>query len=116
MFEDGSLIQLQTCQMTQLTTKGIPADWIIVENMSHDRLATLPASISDRDMFAFMDMAREYELKAFNAGIDFQKTKGNQLLIEQIRQLELQLKAREKHGDKLADKLNTLLGSQENEA
>jgi hypothetical protein len=75
------LIQLQNANMFQetKTATGDKTDWLVRENLTDEVLATFPSKTSDQDMFAIIHFAREFELKAFNAGIDFakqQKLKG----------------------------------------
>jgi len=73
------LIKLQNANMFQETTRGVKSDWLIRENITGDTLATLSASVSDQDMFKILKFARQFELEAFNAGIQFakdQKLKG----------------------------------------
>jgi hypothetical protein len=54
-------------------SSGDKEDWLVRENVTEEVLHTFPCSVSDKLMFAIMHFAREYELKAFNAGIQFAK-------------------------------------------
>jgi len=68
------LIQLQQANMFQETVKGSKTDWLIRENETNEVLFTLPSTISDKDMFALMRMAKQFELIAFNRGVEYGKT------------------------------------------
>jgi len=75
------LIQLQNANMfqTMSTATGKKSDWLIRENKTDEVLAVLPSNLPDKVMFDIIKFAREFELKAFNAGIQFakdQKLKG----------------------------------------
>jgi hypothetical protein len=74
------LIQLQTANMFQLMhSNGNKENWMIRENITDTVLQEFSSNISDKLMFEIMHFAREFELKAFNAGIQFakqQKLKG----------------------------------------
>jgi hypothetical protein len=73
-------IQLQTANMFQLMhNSGEKENWLIRENMTDEVLHEFPSIVSDKLMFEIIHFAREFELKAFNAGIQFakqQKLKG----------------------------------------
>jgi len=103
------LIELQNCNMHQLTSNAGKSDWQIRENITDNILDVLPNTISDRDIFAIVKFARKFELKAFNVGIDFGKKKGTAPLHDEIRYLKEQLAASIEHSDKLANKLEELL-------
>jgi hypothetical protein len=66
-------IQLQNANMFQLTNNGVKQDWLVRENITDAVLAEFPSGVSDELMFQIIKFARKYELKAFNAGIDFAK-------------------------------------------
>lgn len=87
----SDLIHLQHAVVTQYTKKGIKGEWLVRMNISGTDMATLPNSISDKDMFAVMDFARKFELEAFNAGIAHQKGVENALLRTKIARLAEQL-------------------------
>jgi len=68
------LIDLQNAHVTQITNevKGKSA-WKVRQNITSEDLYDLPANLSEKDVFTVLDFAREFELIAFNAGIQFQK-------------------------------------------
>lgn len=108
------LIELQSAHSTQYTKHGVPSDWYIKENITGKQLHVLPGSISDKDLFAVLDFARIYELKAFNAGIMYAKRQHNAPLVNENRFLREQLAEVLKHDAELAEKLEQLLTTQEN--
>ena len=68
------LIQLASAHVTQFTNDGVKGDWLVRENITSTDLFSLPGRLLEAEVFELMRNAREYELKAFNAGIEFQKT------------------------------------------
>ena len=81
------LIQLSSAHVTQQSIGGEKSEWAIEENITNNRLGTLPRHLSEVDVFAILNLARKYELKAFNSGIDFQKDKNNGYLNDKIKHL-----------------------------
>ena len=81
-------IDLQACNAGQLSTSGVKGDWSINKNITGEVLHMFPASIADKVMFSILDFAKKYELIAFNAGINFQKGKQNEVLASSIVQLK----------------------------
>ena len=102
---DEALIDLQHAHVTQETTSGVKGDWFVRKNISSEDLYTLPATISDKDVFIVLRFARQFELVAFNAGIDFQKGKQNALLRDQNIALAAQLEAAVAHSEMLAERV-----------
>ena len=68
------MLKLQTANAFQETQKGIKQNWILRENITNETLYEFNTpTISDKDMFAFLDFMRSAELDAFNIGIQFEK-------------------------------------------
>jgi len=105
-------IQLQNANMFQETVDNTKQDWIVRENISGVQLATFPANVSDQMMFKIIKFARQYELKAFNTGIQFGKTQVD-THADECAFLKEQLRESIVHSDKLAEKLNQLLNTEE---
>jgi len=103
------LIELQNSHVTQITTHGIPSEWYVKENVTGRRLHSLPETISDRDMTSVMDFAKIFELKAFNAGINFQKGKQNAPLQQRIKALQEELRQVLAHDSYIANLLEKAL-------
>ena len=87
MKQEKELIQLQSAHITQYDT-SVKSDWVVEENITNKVIQRFPGNISDNLMFTILNFARKYELKAFNAGIKFQKTKQNELLHEKVTQMQ----------------------------
>lgn len=81
-------IDLQSAHVTQLTENSVKGEWFVKKNKTGDLLWTFPATIGDPEMFSIMDFVRKYELIAFNAGINFQKGKQNEVLKSTIDKLK----------------------------
>lgn len=81
------LIDLQAANVTQLTHNGVKTNWTVKKNITGETLHTFPPNISDTLMFNILNFAKQYELIALNAGIDFQKKKQNEYLKAQINEL-----------------------------
>ena len=98
-------IPLANANAFQLSEDGKKGDWIIRENATDRELARLNGRISDEDVFAILHFAREYELLAFNAGIDFQKAHLNAAADRQIKGLLSERQAMIQRNEELANAL-----------
>lgn len=98
-------IQLQHCNIYQETTDGAKTDWEVRENITGDVLFTLPRNLTDAMVWDLIHNIREYELKAFNAGIGFQKNKQNSLLTQENDILRAQLAESIEHSNLLAQRV-----------
>jgi len=107
------LIELQQAHMTQYTKDGIKSEWFVRENITDRDLYQFPSTISDQNMFIIMKMAREAELKAFNAGIEFQKNNANKLLATQNKHLISEVEDLRKRNEALNNILTQKLIEQE---
>jgi hypothetical protein len=101
----SDLIQLQHCNVFQEKSKGVKSEWQVRENISGDVLFTLPPDMTDGEVFDLLREVRFYELKAFNAGIQFQKTQQQGSLTAQNEYLKNQLAAMHAHTDQLAERV-----------
>ena len=105
---EKQLIQLQAAHITQHKGKDGNTDWSIEENITNDKLGTLPKHFKDSEVFAVMRFAREFELKALNAGIDFQKDKNNEYLMAKIDKAESIIRELGAENNKLASVLDNM--------
>lgn len=108
-----NLIDLQTAHVTQLTKEGegkLP--WIVY---SEDRrnLAELPGELTESQVFTVMDFAKQYELEAFNIGIEFMKKQKNDEISQIINRGNAQLEELREENQRLANKLEKFIISEE---
>jgi uncharacterized protein YlxW (UPF0749 family) len=80
-------IDLQSSNFTQTTIHGVSGDWRIRKNITGEDLQTFPPSVSDVLMYEILTFAKKFELIAFNAGINFQKDKENEVLAARIQEI-----------------------------
>lgn len=80
----NSLVELADSHVTQHTSGHIKSDWSVFTAGNDKVLQMFPNTHTEQDIFRIMDFAKEYELKALNAGIAFQKDKQNLLLANTI--------------------------------
>lgn len=99
-------IKLSAAHITQHTVDGQKTDWSVEENITNEKLFSLPRNVSDVNAYAILESARKYELIAWNEGIKFQKSKQNEYLTAQINELKIIQKALIKENTKLADVLD----------
>jgi len=102
------VVPLANANANQITSNGVKGDWAIRENITDRELATFNARISDEDMFAILHFAREYELAAFNAGVDFQREKQNSAHKIEVTRLILEQGAMIKRNNELAEAVDRL--------
>lgn len=100
------LIKLQSAHCTQHTSEGVKSDWKVEENATNDNLFVFPPNISDELMFQIMNFARKYELDAFNAGIQFQKGKQNEVLQQTINEQLAVIEALGHDNNRLAESID----------
>ena len=80
-------IDLQSSNYIQTTVHGVSGDWRIRRNITGEDLQTFPPTVSDQLMYTIMEFAKKFELIAFNAGINFQKGKENEVLVSKIKEI-----------------------------
>lgn len=104
------LIDLQSAHMTQHTTDGhTKTDWSVEKNITNEQIFVMPKRLTDKEVFAFMNFAKKYELIAFNKGISFQKDRQNELLVATIKELQINNKGLAEENIRLASILENLL-------
>ena len=113
MEQQKDLIQLATANVTQNTTGHEKTEWIVKENITEATLASLPKHLSESDIFAIIGFARKYELSALNIGINFQKGKQNEVLVNKLKVLESACKEMADENERLSGLLENLIGEKE---
>ncbi|MCD6434849.1 MAG: hypothetical protein J7L15_00445 [Clostridiales bacterium] len=101
-------IKLASAHATQHSKDGVKGDWSIEENITNDRLFTLPKHLSDTAVFSILNSARKYELEAWNSGITFQKNINNDFLSSKIKNLQKINLALIEENERLSDVLDHL--------
>ena len=71
--------ELQTAYATQLNHLGKAGDWIVY-NEDKEELWRFPAHWDEKTVMAAIKLGREFEMKAFNRGVNFQKSKNPQAM------------------------------------
>jgi len=108
------LIELSTAHVTQLTgDNGVKGPWRVSANITNDVLMELDSTYTEKQIFQILDFARKYELIAFNAGIQFQKGLSDihwKKIENGLLRVNKELK---EANDKLASKLDDLIGEAE---
>lgn len=100
-------IDLQSSHITQYAKDGVPnTPWYVRQNITNENLASLPMEFSDEQVRIVLNFAKKYELKAFNAGIKFQKGKQNEFLQLKIVERDNNIKFLEAENEKLAEALD----------
>lgn len=105
--EREEFIDLQSSHITQYSKDGIPhTPWYVRQNLTNDNLASLPMVFSEEQVRIVVNFGKKFELKAFNAGIKFQKGKQNEVLLLKIAERENNIKFLEAENEKLAEALD----------
>lgn len=99
------LVDLANCNAFQEDGDQGKTDWLIRKNKSGETLFVLPKHLKDNDVFTILDFARQYEVIAFNAGIEFAKKQKNVSMHNHIAALTSE-------NEKLANKLVQLIGEE----
>ena len=111
MEDRKELISMSTAHATQLTADSVgKGPWRICKNKTNEVLATLDKNLTEKQVFEFMDVAKKYELEAFNIGIQFQKELSDtywKSIESGLKRVIAELTAA---NDKLADRLDTFIG------
>ena len=81
------LIDLQSANITQISKDGVKGEWKVKKNITGETLGVLSSKITDKDVRQVLNFAKKFELIAFNEGIKLQKTRQNELLTAQIKEL-----------------------------
>ena len=76
------LYDLATCHATQTDAEGKPLSEWIVKNEEAEEIYRLPKEWDEKTVMAAIRFAREFEAKAFNKGVTYQKEKQPQQMKE----------------------------------
>ena len=76
------LYDLATAHATQTDREGKPISEWIVKDEDANELYRLPSRWNEKDVMAAIHFAREFEAKAFNKGVNYQKEKQPQQMKE----------------------------------
>jgi hypothetical protein len=113
MEQEADIIHLQNAHVTQYSGINGKSNWKIRKNITNEDLAELPGHLTEKDVFQILDVARKFELIAFNEGIVLGKKISKNLYEPVIdKYKEFQIIAKEEN-ERLADKLEQLIGSKE---
>ena len=82
--------ELQTAYATQISHLGKAGDWIVY-NEDREELWRFPAHWDEKTVMAAIKLGRDFEMKAFNRGVQFQKDKNP----KKIKDLEAIVKRNE---------------------
>jgi hypothetical protein len=83
--------------------------WRVV-NKDGERLWDLPSCLDERGVMSVIRMGREFELKAFNTGIQFGKEKANAIAKTMLSEKDLQIRSLEAMNEELSTHLDRLIG------
>ncbi|MEM7706604.1 MAG: hypothetical protein AAF358_13680 [Pseudomonadota bacterium] len=86
-------------------------DWVVVSETG-EHLWQLPGKLSDREIMSAVRMGREFELKAFNIGIEFGKKQEKELSERRIAHLEGQIRTLEAMNSELSAHLERHIGGE----
>jgi len=101
----NSLVELADSNITQHTNGHIKSEWKVMAQGNDKPIMTFPSTYSENEIFSIMDFAKDYELKALNAGIKFQRDKQNAVLKELIDNQKIIIEALKVDNDRLAEAL-----------
>jgi len=99
-------IKLQNANVTQVSKSNEKTDWLIRANKTGENLGTLPSKLTEKEVFSILDVARKFELEAFNVGINFGKQKQQESFSQIRKQLEERLRLAKNENERLADALD----------
>ena len=106
--QPSELITLSTAHITQHSKGGQKSDWSVEANITNDRLTTLPKTLDEKQVFGILKFARFYELEALNAGIEFQKGKQNEVLLNKNIALKKTVDALVEENERLSTVLDDM--------
>lgn len=113
MEKTEKLIDLQNAHATQYTDSEGKSVWHVRQNITSNDLYELPGDWSEKQVFKSLHFAREFELIALNAGIQFgKKLNINQFNLEKENLLKV-IKDLTASNSRLAEKLGFFIGEEE---
>ena len=111
MEEQEVLIALSAAHVTQLTgVDGKKGPWRVCANKTNEVLAELDSKYTEAQVFQILDFAKQYELIAFNVGIQFQKKLSDTHWQGIESKLNRVINELTEANDKLANKLDDFIG------
>lgn len=113
MEEREDLIHLQNAHVTQHSTKEGKSAWKVQKNKTNEDLYDLPGHFSEKDVFAALHFARDFELIAFNSGIQFMKIEMERKILEDREKAMTVIHKLESANNMLANKLAKFIGEEE---
>lgn len=102
-------VPMANAHATQHTDSGNnKTDWSIQENITDRELAVLPSRLREDEVFSILKIIRQYELEAFNIGIEFGKEQHSQSYKAQFTQLSENLRLARHENERLAEALELI--------
>jgi hypothetical protein len=111
--ENIDLIHLQHAHVTKYSGEKGESKWLVRKNITSETIAELSSDYSEAEIFEIMEFARNFELTAFNEGIEFGKNINKKWFIEQVEQQEHSLQLLRNENERLSDKLIKLISKEE---
>ena len=105
--------KLAIAQATQHTNNDVDSDWVI--HSDGEELWRLPAVLTPQQAMDVIHFGREFEKRAFNNGIEFQKQKTPdevKMLRNMVQGLTIERDALRKENERIGAKLDELLTSE----
>jgi len=103
------LLTLAGSHATQLTKGHEKSEWF-VKNKDGVQISTLPSKINETELFHILDLAKKYELEAFNIGINFGKKKTVEVYDKKIEKYQMIIEAQRAENERLANILDNMIG------
>lgn len=109
---NNDLVHLQHAHVTQYSNSKGNSMWKVRKNITSEDLYELPSELTEEEVFAILDFAREFELIAFNEGIRFGKKEVRRTYESTIATYERTLKLAREENERLSDKLIKLISKE----
>lgn len=104
----SEFIKMQHAHVNQHTSSGVKGDWKIEANETNEALGILPGRLDHNEVFNILDIARKYELEAFNIGINFGKKEQDKQHLLVRKAYEARIHEAIKENERLAVALENL--------
>lgn len=112
MEENKDLIHLQNAHVTQYTDNDGKSKWKVRKNITSEDLYELPNEWKESMVFEALHFAREFEIEAFNIGINFGKTTVKNEFDREREMYKKVISDLTEANERLSEKLGQLIGEE----
>ena len=107
-------IKLENAHVTQHTNGHEKSEWSLEANTTNEKLWSFPKTYTENQIFDILAFGREFESKAWNAGIKFGRDKAREIWEPKLKMAEARIEYMKTENERLAQALGNVYEKIEN--